>query len=255
METWYEWVLQSLKTYRHRPFWKSAFWATAILTTFLTTYFLILPAITLEGNNANQTTTSTSLSPPSDSHEQETQEATTTETSQTPVTDGSETSSVATTSSTESTTSEPKVEPVPSQSYLEGEVTVETPTYTVKVQAQQDAKLPLATRLDVTEIRKEMAEYEAYRHQALDKIDKTIDDIKDVVLYDIKLYDGEQEIQPQAPVTVQVSYKEPLDIKSDELDVVHFKDTGELEVLETKSTEETKQLASDVAFETTSFSV
>ncbi|MGT2895829.1 InlB B-repeat-containing protein [Streptococcus entericus] len=255
METWYKWVLQSLKTYRHRPFWKSAFWATAILTTFLTTYFLILPAITLEGNNANQTTTSTSLSPPSDSQEQETQEATTTETSQTSVTDGSETSSVATTSSTESTTSEPKVEPVPSQSYLEGEVTVETPTYTVKVQAQQDAKLPLATRLDVTEIRKEMAEYEAYRHQALDKIDKTIDDIKDVVLYDIKLYDDEQEIQPQAPVTVQVSYKEPLDIKSDELDIVHFKDTGELEVLETKSTEETKQLASDVAFETTSFSV
>ncbi|MFC3927872.1 InlB B-repeat-containing protein [Streptococcus caprae] len=218
-------------------------WGTMILTTFLTTYFLILPAITIENSKAEEAVIkveTTSGSNSSNAAADQTDSANI----------NSESSGEVTSQTTQSETT------TVAEDYFEGDLIYKADGYTVKVGIKKDAKLPKSTTLTVTELTEEQSNYSNYKDQALSKVEKTESDVKAIKLYDIKLYDGETEIQPQAKVTVEVTYDQPIvDTTAETPEIVHFKDSGELEVLKSKSDDETKNIESDIAFQTGSFSI
>lgn len=252
MDKIYRVVLDSVKNQKYKYRWKSAMWSVALLTTFLTTYFLILPAITIE----NQTVDQAGI--------QLEQKDTTQEEASFESSDSTTQSPAISETSIEIASSEVSQETLPSstqtqvssiENYLDTTLTHQGQGYQVKVVVGADARLPQETSLRVQEIEKTSGEYKTYKEQALEKVERKESDVKSIKLYDIKLMVGEKEVQPQAPIQVEVLYDEPIEVTDEEIEIVHFKEDGQLEVLKSKNTEETKATTSDVAFETGSFSV
>lgn len=229
--------LQSAKRQKNRRFWKLSLWVTVVVTTFLTTYFLILPAITVETSQIDQAAIKIE------------------ETKSTEISTWSLQSDASTNTTESETTPSVNLEPTSMPSYLEGYLTYSGPDYTVKIGISKDAQLSEETFLKVQEITESDEGYNHYKTQALDKIEKSEEEVRNVKFYDIKLYDGEQEVQPEAPVTVQVSYNYPFEVKREDLEIVHFKESGELEILESTDTDEAKDVEGEIAFQTSSFSV
>lgn len=254
MDKLYRILLDSIQNRKHRYGWKSLLWSVALLTTFLTTYFLILPAITIEQQTVNQAgihLEESSTSPTETSAEP------TGSTTSSPMDGGSSTvadSSEQTLPATDSMTQDEKPTPA-TPAHLDDTLIYQGQGYQVKVVVGAVARLPADTKLRVTELEETSGQYQTYKDQALDKVERKEADIKSIKLYDITLLAGEKEVQPQAPVQVEVLYDQPIDVADEDLEIVHFKEDGQLEVLKSKDTAETKAASSDIAFETKSFSI
>ena len=122
--------------------------------------------------------------------------------------------------------------------------------YSVCVSYGSDAYLPENVQLSVTEITQGTAEYDYYYSQTISAVGMP----SFCRFFDVSfIYDG-QEIEPEASVSVQISYSEPLPIEEDtNCNAIHFAEDG-TELLET-TVEETEVGESTVSFTQESFSV
>nr|WP_245537490.1 InlB B-repeat-containing protein [Streptococcus didelphis] len=215
------------------------------MTAFLATYLLILPAITIEDSHASDA----GISLEEGKQSKETKAPIKTESSQVSNQEGSLANQAPSTQASVDQQAPQKPE------FLEGPLTYRGKDFTMTVTISPDAKISKDATLDVAEITQADVAYQSYKDTAINKVDKQESDIKRIHLYDIRLLDKSGEIEPSAPVKVEVSYDKPLKTEQEKVKVVHFKDDGQTEVLGSKITDETKTTSSDVAFKTDSFSV
>ena len=148
-----------------------------------------------------------------------------------------------------------------------GELSFEGEGYQVSVAVDAKSGLPQDTQLTAEEITSEDEDYDAWRDEALKAVqeiegDKQVSDLKFAKFYDISLISGDGEIEPAAPVDVNISYDKALKVSdADHLRIVHFvaNEKGELvpEVLDPKDVqaEVKKGKMSSTAFAAESFSV
>ena len=122
--------------------------------------------------------------------------------------------------------------------------------YSVCVSYGSDANLPENVQLSVTEIAQGTAEYDYYYSQTISAVGMP----SFCRFFDVSfIYDG-QEIEPEASVSVQISYSEPLPIEEDtNCNAIHFAEDG-TELLEA-TVEETEAGENTVSFTQESFSV
>lgn len=221
-----------LRAYQKRKlwkYWKMLLWLLMILTTFLTTYFLILPAITIEENSTNQV----GIALESD-----------TSTTQTAITS----SEVKDSKNSQTQTSLSEI-------YQKEPLFYKGNGYKVLISFTEQAKIPQGSELRVEELHDSISSYKMYKDKALSEVEKKDQEIKNFKLYDITILFNGKEIEPQESVKVEVTYDEPLKVADEDLKIVHFKENGETEVLNSKDSEETKKASSDIAFKTDSFSI
>lgn len=236
MKDIYRIIYDSIQYGRHKGKWKFFLWATMLLLTFTTTYFLILPAITIEEDKAEEI-------------------ALVVESSSTTGSEETSSSSVEQSSKTETSSSSVETEQVTVTTggeYLEDTLYDKTEAYTVSVRVTKDARIPKSATLKVEELKEEAQDFNDYKGQVENQIDTKIKSLK---LYDITIIVDGQEVEPASAVQVEISYSQPIESRDEEVKIVHFKDDGQIEVLRSKDTEETKNARSDIAFKTDSFSI
>lgn len=236
MKDIYRIIYDSIQYGRHKGKWKFFLWATMLLLTFTTTYFLILPAITIEEDKAEEI-------------------ALVVESSSTTGSEETSSSSVEQSSKTETSSSSVETEQVTVTTggeYLEDTLYDKTEAYTVSVRVTKDARIPKSATLKVEELKEEAQDFNDYKDQVENQIDTKIKSLK---LYDITIIVDGQEVEPASAVQVEISYSQPIESRDEEVKIVHFKDDGQIEVLRSKDTEETKNARSDIAFKTDSFSI
>lgn len=239
MTQFYKWFKEAITKRSHLYRWKGMLWTAMMLAAFLTTYFLILPAITVENKTADDVAIKVE-SPP------ETPPATTV----------LQTKEVAITTTQAPQTELPATaqpsEEASAVKYLDKTLEHRGKDYTVKVKVGQEAKIAEQAQLSVKELTEQEAEFASYETKAKQEIGGEIERVR---LYDISLLVDGKEVEPQAPVQVEINYDQDLTVKDEDMKIVHFKDDGQVEVLASKDTAETKATNSDVAFKTASFSV
>ena len=130
--------------------------------------------------------------------------------------------------------------------------------YQVVMTCDDKAGVPEGATLQVTEIRKDTdsENYEKYLQEASETLEMNKMANPEARFFDIKIMDGDQEIEPKAPVSVNISYDQPMEVKEGEkVDALHFgeKETEVLEDVEvqTNKNDEVKS----VTFDAESFSV
>lgn len=262
LKKYYMILKESLVKGKYKKVWKSLFWVSILATTFLTTYFLILPAITVEtqktdnvgislssSSPVNETPKEITGSPPSSDYQTEPNSGVKTEDSsiQKEVSDSS--TNGPTTARQVNASKEETVD------FLEDTLIHKGEGYEIHVTVGKEAKLPLDTHLEVSEVNEMNQSFETYKSKTLEKVSRKDDEIKSLFFYDITLVSNGKEMQPSSAVKVEVVYDKPLEVSDEELEIVHFKDNGTLEVLKSKTDPETVDSSSDIAFKTESFSV
>ena len=130
-------------------------------------------------------------------------------------------------------------------------ITHDGATYKITVTYGDDAKIPTGATLVANEIEPDTAEWQEYYNQAVKASDKNA--FAFARFFDIRIMDGDKEIEPQAPVTTTIEYDSalPLDPGSDPK-AVHFADNG-IEIIDVAVDDE--EYASEFTFEQGSFSV
>ena len=124
-------------------------------------------------------------------------------------------------------------------------ITADGSTYQVKVTAGADAKIPEDASLEVSEIAEGDEDYQAYTDEAADAVGAKAGDITYTKFLDISIVSGGEQIQPAAPVDVQIRM---LDRKPEgDVRVVHFGES--IEVIDDVSVKEDV-----VSFEASGFS-
>ena len=109
--------------------------------------------------------------------------------------------------------------------------------FTVALSFTPEAQIPMNARLTVREILPE-EDYETYYRQSVDSLlertaaeDEQTLGITFARFFDISFYVGAEQIEPAAPVDVQIRYAQPIAVKEEQSgSAVHFADTG-IEVL------------------------
>lgn len=219
------------------------------IVAFLVTYFLILPARTIEKSKA--TDVGMHL-------EQLTTISETIGADKSPIT--SEATTLTGTTVTEKSSPAQK-ETLPQavteatttgETHFSGELEAKGDAYQMRINVQKDAELPEDTALSVTELKAGSKEYQSYKEKVQKELGTSAFELE---LYDITLMSKGQELEPKAPVQVEINYDKPLDTPDKDMKIVHFKDNGKIEVLGSKDKEETKAAQADVAFVAGSFSV
>lgn len=148
-------------------------------------------------------------------------------------------------------------EPLPQESPLvfEGE------DYTVTVTFGEDAGFLQGTELNVREILPGTEEYLLYSGQTEEVLNENWDEVAEFARYfDITFIYNEEEIEPLAPIDVQVTFAEAISVAEDSsLQAIHFADEG-AQVIDS-DTDSVEAAAEDdstvdtVAFSSDSFSV
>ena len=135
-----------------------------------------------------------------------------------------------------------------------GTLTFEGPDYTVSVTYTEDAGIPEGASLVVSEIREGSDEYNTYRTQAEDAI--AAGGLSWIRLFDISIEVDGKPIEPDAPVAVQINYKEAIaQEQNTEVNTVHFEGKKETPKLLDTEVEGTENTTEQVSFETDGFSV
>lgn len=109
----------------------------------------------------------------------------------------------------------------------EGSLSCDGKGFSVEAAFDAKAGLPLDTQLTAEEITKADEDYAAYCDEALkalqEKDGEQIADLKFAKIYDISLAAGEEQIEPDAPVAVSISFdKGPAVAEADRVRIVHF---------------------------------
>ena len=131
-------------------------------------------------------------------------------------------------------------------------------TYKVTVTYSEDAKIPKDAKLSVTEILEGSAEYQEFYSKAaeavLDGQEKAVPFAR---FFDISIMDGEEEIQPQAPVDVKIEFIGNVETQSGaRFNAVHFAENS-IDVMDAsvQLAAEENHAVEAVSFEAEGFSV
>ena len=224
-----------LQKHRKMKKWKRIVTTLAAVVTFVTTYALILPAITVEKNRADE---------------------------------------VAGLYLEEGTAGEAEaIHPDEGNvdragdMYPEQEAAAEIMTlkaagsdYTVILSYDETSNVPEGATLAVSEIAQDSEEYKTYLEETKKAMGYAEEDTLPryaARFFDIKIMDGDQEFTPESGVSVEISYDEPLAQQSDaEVCAVHFADdAASAEVIEANAVEPQNEETSAVEFTAESFSV
>ncbi len=140
--------------------------------------------------------------------------------------------------------------------------------YSVSAEYEAGADLPLGTELSAKEITRDDEEYQAWCDEALKALQETkggeqIAELKFARFYDISLVADGGEVQPAAPVDVTISYDKPMKAAdADHVRIVHFgvdkKGNPKAEVLSAKDVDaqiNSKGRMTETSFTAESFSV
>ena len=245
--------------------------ALSIIVVFVTTYLLILPALTLEKDEAVKQG-GISL------------EAGASETK----TDSTDTSAVNQTIQTQEKSDKSASQAVEKQSgktdrqnasaesgssaktpvYKAGELSYDGKTYDIKASYQKEAEIPEQTELQVEEITKKNEKYDQYYKEAQEAVKKdtskkTASEFSFAQFYDISLNADGTEVEPADKMHVTISYDQGMPVEdADHIKIIHFVEdekTGEItpEVLDQKDTDFTvkKEKMTEASFDAESFSV
>lgn len=213
--------------------YKKVIGAIVVIVFFVTTYALILPALTLDSNAANQT--------PGINTEQSGS-----------VDDNTTSTSLSTENSDSQAVSETNV-----SSRDEQLVTTDTTliaddkNYQVTADITAEAKLPESVALEVNQVKSEDDTYQS----KLQKIQDTLplNTVANIRLYDIAFMQGDAEVEPSASVKVTITQKDNFEANKDNLKVVHIKTDGSTEVLDAEVAGDGNQVTT-VTFNSDSFS-
>lgn len=250
----------------------------ATVVVFVTTYALVLPAITLEQQlaqeqdgihlekqeeNSEQSTLSAIEGQDpligQQANEQAVKHDSNTEATAVETPAATETSPAESTVSTEARTKVASEEASPPEEeiqYLDaGSLVFEDKNWTLHADFEQEALLPVGTEIQVKELNQDSQEYAFF----LDKTKEALED-KDAVaearFYDISLEYNGQKIQPQKPMDIRIDYRSTFHLPANQgLMAVHFEEEHQeqpefLPVEEEKEADE----VSSIRFEAKGFS-
>ena len=173
---------------KHRPLLLTL----SAAVVFVTTYLLILPAVTLDTQEAEQ---QGGIDVPA-AQEQ----------------------------------AEPYESADPAES--EGTLSFDTDDCSISATYDAKAGLPQGTELAVSEIGADEEDYDALREDALQAVQAgeggdAVTDLKFAYFYDISLISEGEVLEPEAPVDLTISYDKPLQVSdADHLRIVHFGEDG-----------------------------
>lgn len=213
--------------------YKKVIGAIAVIVVFVTTYALILPALTLDSNAANQT--------PGINTEQSGS-----------VDDNTTSTSLSTENSDSQAVSETNV-----SSQDEQLVTTDTTliaddkNYQVTADITAEAKLPESVALEVNQVKPEDDTYQSKLQKIQDTL--SLNTVANIRLYDIAFMQGDVEVEPSASVKVTITQKDSFEANKDNLKVVHIKTDGSTEVLDAEVAGDGNQVTT-VTFNSDSFS-
>ena len=124
--------------------------------------------------------------------------------------------------------------------------------YDVTLTYDASAQIPEGAELSVREIEKDTEEYAAYLAEADSAVNSSVTDAR---FFDIKIMAGGEEVHPQSPVRVSISYKEAIEVEEKaEVQAVHFDEEKEEPVVLDVDTNNGDQV-DEVAFDAETFSV
>lgn len=213
--------------------YKKVIGAIAVIVFFVTIYALILPALTLDSNAANQT--------PGINTEQSGS-----------VDDNTTSTSFSTENSDSQAVSETNV-----SSQDEQLVTTDTTliaddkNYQVTADITAEAKLPESVALEVNQVKPEDDTYQSKLQKIQDTL--SLNTGANIRLYDIAFMQGDAEVEPSASVKVTITQKDNFEANKDNLKVVHIKTDGSTEVLDAEVAGDGNQVTT-VTFNSDSFS-
>ena len=126
-------------------------------------------------------------------------------------------------------------------------------TWEISVTYGEEAGIPDGAELKVREVEPDTEEYAEYLTEAAQKAELKSDKVSFARFFDIEILDEEKhKVEPEAPVSVELVYKDALDIGLDEkLSVVHFAEEG-TEVIGDISLSDDHR---EISYEQNSFSV
>mgnify|MGYP002769028490 CR=1 FL=1 len=213
--------------------YKKVIGAIAVIVVFVTTYALILPALTLDSNAANQTPGINTESSGS-------------------IDDNTTSTSLSTENSDSQAVSETNV-----SSQDEQLVTTDTTliaddkNYQVIADITAEAKLPESVALEVNQVKPEDDTYQSKLQKIQDTL--SLNTVANIRLYDIAFMQGDAEVEPSASVKVTITQKDSFEANKDNLKVVHIKTDGSTEVLDAEVAGDGNQVTT-VTFNSDSFS-
>ena len=132
-------------------------------------------------------------------------------------------------------------------------LTADGKTYKISVAFDESAGIPEGSELNARELGEGSKEYRKYLKQSAEKLGLTSGELTYARFFDIEITDSEgKKIEPKAPVQVEITYTDPVDIaKNEALNVVHFADSG-TEVIQNA---EVSKNGKEISYEQSSFSV
>lgn len=139
----------------------------------------------------------------------------------------------------------------------EGTLTASGSDYTVTLSYGEDSGLPAeGASLKVSELDQKSKAYKSYMEKAKNSFGKE-KEITHAKLYDISIMVDGEEVEPKAPVHVEIQAKEMPSEKEGDISMVHFPDKGKAEILDDKDVElkKKKDTVKGVEFEADQFSV
>ncbi|MBQ6583061.1 MAG: hypothetical protein IJH77_04450, partial [Mogibacterium sp.] len=258
------WIVEKMRTKR------TLLMSLSVVVVFVTTYILILPALTLdkeeaaemggidaptvEAVQAEPETTDTQDPEQTDTPEvTEEQEETTDLVTPAEEPEQAETSGIPEQKETlkpeteQNTAEEGAAEEEPTetadQEFTTGTLSYEGADFTVSAVCNADAELPAGTELTAEEINQKSDEYDEYYQQALEVVQEEaqqspelndVGDLQFARFFDISLQADGEEVQPEAAVNVKIAYDKSLPVQEeDHVRILHFvknEETGKTEV-------------------------
>ncbi|CYV37599.1 ribonucleases G and E [Streptococcus suis] len=231
----------------------------AFLVVFTTTYALILPAITLDQEKAEQTAGIEVQETPVTTEISKLTEPMVT-TQQTPIVGSSadEVQSPATEAvpdPAEQVSTESASKPQTDQERITEPTTMvhKTNDYEVTATFDASAQFPKDVEFNVRELDSQSEEYRTHYEKTKEKLG-----VKKLVyarFFDIHFSSQGQEVEPASPVKITIRNKELVQRPDDsKLKIVHFEENSQIEVLEAE-TKENEQQISEISFDASHFSV
>lgn len=213
--------------------YKKVIGAIAVIVFFVTIYALILPALTLDSNAANQT--------PGINTEQSGS-----------VGDNTTSTSFSTENSDSQAVSETNVSSQDEQLVTTDKTLIaDDKNYQVTADITAEAKLPESVALEVNQVKPEEDTYQSKLQKIQDTL--SLNTVANIRLYDISFMQGDAEVEPSASVKVTITQKDNFETNKDNLKVVHIKTDGSTEVLDAEVAGDGNQVTT-VTFNSDSFS-
>lgn len=213
--------------------YKKVIGAIAVIVFFVTIYALILPALTLDSNAANQT--------PGINTEQSGS-----------VGDNTTSTSFSTENSDSQAVSETNVSSQDEQLVTTDKTLIaDDKNYQVTADITAEAKLPESVALEVNQVKPEEDTYQSKLQKIQDTL--SLNTVANIRLYDIAFMQGDAEVEPSASVKVTITQKDNFETNKDNLKVVHIKTDGSTEVLDAEVAGDGNQVTT-VTFNSDSFS-